>query len=107
MGTLYFLLPIVGITALLFFVIKQIEAKSYLRRKVEADFVREKERKELRLTPVERQEHRYVDWYTQQNIERKLRARQAENDDNCPVAASFVPEGVAYRPQPLRRMARM
>lgn len=107
MGTLYFLLPIVGITALLFFVIKKIEAKSYLRRKVEAEFVRKEERQKLNLTPVERQEHRYVAWYAEQNVERKLRGQKARNNDNCPVADSFVPEGVAYRPQPLRRMARM
>ena len=107
MGTLYFLLPIVGITALLFFVIKKIEANCYLRRKVEASHVRKEERQKLNLTPIERQEHRYVDWYAEQNVERKLRNQKAGNDDNCPVAASFVPRGVAYRPQPLRRMARM
>lgn len=107
MGTMYFLLPIAGITALLFFVIKNIESKCYLRRKVEADFVRREERQKVNLTPVERREHRYVAWYAEQDVEKKLKAQKAENDDNCPVATSFVPEGQAYRPQPIRRAARM
>ena len=106
MGTLYFLLPIVGTVALIALIIARINARSYVHRRVEATFTgRLKKETDQGLCPKERLEQRYVDWYTREEEGRARKREEKDNEENLLVGTAYMTGGMAYRPESnMRRM---
>jgi hypothetical protein len=107
MGTLYFLLPIVGTVALISFIIARINERSYLHRRVEARYASNRESDSGKdLCPREKLEQRYVDWFTREEEGRARRQADKENEEDFLVGTAYMAGGVSYRPETTnRRMA--
>jgi uncharacterized membrane protein len=106
MGTLYFLLPIVGTVSLIFFIIARINARSYVHQRVDASLTSNRETKAVDKTcPRERLEQRYVDWFTREEANRARKTEQKENEEDFLVGTACMAGGMAYHPENNTRQA--
>ena len=107
LGTLYFLLPIIGTVALIALIIARINARSYVHRRVQVTFNgQRKDESDQDLCPRERLEQRYVDWFTREEEGRARKREKKDNEENFLVGTACMAGGMSYRPErDVRRMA--
>jgi hypothetical protein len=100
METLFFLLPVCAVVAILVFAIARVNSGSYLRRRVEAQHPSKTTKVEpaREVTASDRMEQRYVDWFTADRTTR-LRDRALRGQDGeVLMEQAITTGGLAYQP---------
>jgi hypothetical protein len=100
METLFFLLPVCAVVAILVFAITRVNSSSYLHRRAAAPHPS----KTARAAPArqetarDRVEQRYVDWFTADRTTRQRDRALRGQDDEAVLEQTITTGGLSYQP---------
>ena len=100
METLFFLLPVCAVVAILVSAIARINSGSYLRRRSEAPHPSKTTKIEpaREVTASDRMEQRYVDWFTADRTTRQRDRALRGQDDEAVLERTITTGGLTYQP---------